>query len=330
MKNILGPAAEKLRQAEEEGNPPVFDPSKFESELAREKLDARYALCEKYLGTHYPRVLKELLYEQMQSKAMIRGEATPVETKLVADLQGVLTPSIREALGDVVSVDYADGRILKIYFRPAGKDAYAVSASLLSTFRTSRDKYFLIVMECVRHHAATVAYDNEYKDKGYQGIATYLLPSMNARVKEAGLIHQRLASLNPADLDAVLDLFLILQQGDLPTSEEMDVPDDPKAWKLGDSPSFPTYVFRKTEVKVQVRDRWLDGRASALRRDDRNAVAATEREAAAAMAPVEEILADYQFYHLAQEQMDQLQDFLIEAKERNAIESKILKGMGVK
>jgi len=325
IKSTLGPTAEKLRREEEEGNPAVFDPSKFDFELDKDRLDSRYAFCEKHLGKEYPRVVKELLYEHIQSAKVPGGFGG--EIQLIAQVKGIVPESVLAKLGEIESIDFIDGKILKIYFQPAGEKPFPVSASLLSTVRTLRDKYFIIVLECIRHHVATVAADEKAKDKDYHGIAQYLLPALNERVKEAGKIHERLGTLTRAEFDGLLDFFLTLQLGDVPSAEEMETPDDPSAWKIGASPSFPAYVFKQTALTVEVRNRWLSGRASALLRGDKNAVSATEKEAAAVMAPVEEMLADYQFYRLAQDQLDQLQDFLVEAKEREVVDQKILKGM---
>ncbi len=330
LKILLGRTAEELREQEEEGAPAPFDPSKFDFEIDQDRMQRRYAFCEKKLGKDYAQVVQELLYDKLYStnQAGPSGPAFDLERKLVAELRPLIPAAITKKLGLLSSVDFVDGRIIKVYFT-AGNFEYPLSYSILSTFRTQRDKYFLITLECLRHHLDTKATEKKPADAGYQSVAQYLLPVVTERLKVAGTIHSLLKTLSREEEHALLDLFLALQDGELPASEEMQIPDDPKKWNVGDAPpSFPAFAYQRSDNAIRNRNSFLDSRKFSLAKRDSVSALLNERKAAQAMAPVEELLADYQFYKLYFDQTEQLMDFLIEEKHREAIEKKILKDMG--
>lgn len=332
IKTLLGQTAERLRQREEEGAPPPFDPSKFMSEIEQERVDRRMKFCEENLGKEYIHIVGELSAEltKSASAAEIAAKPTALHTELTTAVGGLIPSTISDKLGKVTDVDYVDGKVIKIYFTNSNSEVTPVSFSTLATVRTLRDKYFLIVFECIRQHVEAKSKEEKPRDEGYQSLTRAILPALNQRFTTAVEISQRLAKLSKQEMNLLIDVFLSLAGTDVPTEEEMTVPEDPKTWKVGSQPpSLPAYIYQLSQPSIVARDKALDQRKAALARKDKKAADAAAVAAEKAIAPVASELADYQYYHLMDDQLGQLADWLFEEKAREKQEQKLIDDMGV-
>lgn len=332
IKTLLGQTAERLRQREEEGAPPPFDPSKFMSEIEQERVDRRMKFCEENLSKHYVQIVGELSVDLMKSSqtAEVAAKPTALHTDLTTAVGGLIPVSISDKLGKVTDVDYVDGKVIKIYFTNGKSEVTPVSFSTLATVRTLRDKYFLIVFECIRQHVEAKSKEEKPQDEGYQGLTRALLPALSQRFTTAVEISQRLGQLSKQEMNILIDVFLSLAGSDIPTEEEMTAPRDPKNWKVGSQPpSVPAYIYQLSQPSIAARDKALDQRKAALARKDKKAAEAAALAAEKAIAPVATELADYQYYRLMNDQLGQLTDWLFEEKAREEQELKLIEDMGV-
>jgi hypothetical protein len=332
IKTLLGQTAEKLRQREEEGAPPPFDPSKFMYEIEQERVDRRMKFCEENLGKEYVHIVGELSIDLMKTApvAEVVAKPTALHTELTTGVAGLIPTAISDKLGRVTDVDYVDGKVIKIYFTNSKSEVTPVSFSTLATVRTLRDKYFLIVFECIRQHVEAKSKEEKPQDEGYQGLTKAILPAISARFTTAVEISQRLGTLSKQEMNTLIDVFLSLAGTDVPTEEEMTAPDDPKAWKVGSQPpSLPAYIYQLSQPAIVARDKALDLRKAALGRKDKKAADAAALAAERTIAPVATELADYQYYHLMDDQLGQLADWLFEEKAREKQEQKRIDDMGV-
>lgn len=326
VKKWLGPVAEKMREQESQGAPPPFDPSKFDTELDQEKSDRRFAFCDQHMGALYRPVVNELVFD-LKKEAAAAVPATPavtaLEAKLMAAIQKAIPADIAKKLGQVTGVDFIDGRVVRFQMTDSAGAMVPLNLSMLATMRTVRDRYFLITLECVRRHVQKTAAEEKPQDAGYQELAKFLSGPLNSRVQSAGRIHEKLSLLSRAELNRLIDIFLVLAQGDVPSETEMSVPDEPKKWKPGmQPPSFPAYVYQLTDPAVIARDKALDARKVALDKRDARGADAAWKKAVDAISPVQDELADYQYFHLMNEQLYQLQDWVFEETERERQEQK--------
>lgn len=333
IKRLVQDSAERLRGSELEGSVAVFDPSDFDSEIDQKRAARRLAFCDKDLAGQYETLVREMAHEFLTKSASSTVAMAPavvqLESKLVQKFQSIVSQGIQAKLGKVSRVEFSDGRVMKLVFRQADGRELPASFSMLSTYRTVRDRYFLLTLECVRRHIETNSAPDSKTDADYRSLTQFLLPKFTEYLQSAGKIHNLLATLSRSELGELLDLFLVLSDGDLPTSIEFSVPDDVKTWKAGTNPpSFPAWVFRATAEDMAAEESALKQQKALLKKRDTKAAQLAAAQATAARARLDVPLSDYQYYHLMHKQMDQLQEWLEEEAQREAREQKRMDDMG--
>jgi len=157
----------------------------------------------------------------------------------------VETSNLLAVLGKLEQVTFVDGQVAKLIFikrDPAGKELMSVplSFSMLSTFRTGQDKYYLLMQECFIHHFEKRAQDKNIPEEEKKLISV-VLPTAKETLEAARAIHATLTKLNKGQLNFLIDLFLQLRRTDVPVEDEM-ISDNPQGWDPAKVPSVLIYI----------------------------------------------------------------------------------------
>lgn len=312
FKRLLMDGAEALRNQETREKPPTFDPSNFIAEVDEQIASLRKQFCEEKIASQFPKLVDEYAaylgrkadYERTARPA---ASATPRAAALERERRAMVAayigvnqpleanvPSIEKKIGNLETVQFVDGQVVRLLFVKRDKDrkildVLPVGLSMLTTFRTDKDKYYLVVLDCFDTYVADRIAD---KRKGPEPKATLELVKTDTDDTLAGgkRAHQLLASLSVKQMDFLIDLLLQTNAADVPTDEEM-IPESPATWDPKLQPSVVAAI-------------------SAFA--DKNAGDKSKADA------VRERLGDYKFYRLMHQQLYELENYLVEEKKLEA------------
>ncbi|MBY0370967.1 hypothetical protein K2X33_09790 [bacterium] len=339
LKRVLSQAAGKLEDNDTYGEPQKFDPSKFLSELEADKANRYLTFCEKHLEKDFERLRDELVVlvtEQSQPRTVGEGDRA-FEKELAAAVEKALPADLLQRLGHVHRVDFADGEMLRVHFtkNPAitldasnsdASESLPLSLSMLTTYRTGKDKYYILVLHCFDRYLQKVR-DSQTASEDQKKFSEFVQDAVAKRRTGAESINGLLRQLSNTDLNNLIDFFLQVNVKSIPTEDELTPPDEPNNWKPGTSDSLAGYFFFLTEPKLQERGKSLAARDAARAAGLTAQETAAKQQADTLFASVAEPLADYQHYELLDTQLAELQEYLVSERERLEAEKALLKDM---
>ncbi len=306
-KIFITDSAEKLREKEMRDKPPTFEPSSFLHEVDGQIDTLRKQYCEAQVVKEFPKMANEVGAFLAKGKVRVvtpanEDAAKKVEATRAALLQEYLQknqPAIQTLLGKAERVQFVDGHVAKIVFVKRGEgggvtEMLPASLSMLVTYRTAMDKYFLVLQDCF------LEYLNARLDKKREGtedkkLLASIRPDVSEHLDGSRGVNSILARLNRGQVDFLIDLFLQLRRSDIPTEDEM-IPDKAENWDPAKVPSVLIYVA-DYEAKNRGK-RELEG-------------------------SVETMMNEYKYYRLLHSQLYDLENYLNE-EHKTAAKTKLI------
>lgn len=294
-------AAESLYFMEQHGPLKPYNPADTTEDVITNEKERWKNYLNQKLTKRFPFVVTDfvtLVLENKNAKTQPTEKMLELQKRRISILLPYLKapyPRIQEVLGNLVGVDYIDGHAMKLRFEAKRKNdkgeevilPVQLSLSMLITFRTKRDNYYLATLE------ALLAYCQENPGNN----TNFVVPHLKDALEGATIAHAQLTRLLPWELDYLIDLFLQLAGSDIPLPVELASPENLKEWKPKEYPSIRAYIYSQSKLEN------------------------TEK-----IPPhLQEMYRDLDYYALMDQQLNQLEDFLRAYKDQSQENEKSLK-----
>lgn len=355
IKAAIERAVRALVTEERYNTPVVFDPGKFSYELDSYRQARRFAIFNTELieTGAYERLIKELYANEVAKEVADKSASawpTPLEKEIAKKLSELIheeSPSstglrlpenakdpveafdydLFDVLGDLYAVEIQAGRVRRLAFKDEDGQVTKISLSMLITFRTGEDLYFVLANQFLSSHAKNTLEDYykvnsagepimDKKDPSKRATVRFdsteerarfirhqaLVPILEADFAHAQDINLKLSRLSPSQIHYLLALLLTLQWNDLPAPGETVY--------LEDEWSFGRLVAEESE------------RLHALNRDLPNDRHLSFSDALG--LSIDQANSDWRTYHDLERQLYQLEEFLVEEQGTRQIQEKRL------
>lgn len=315
FKAQLDDTVRSLKEEENRKASATFDPSWFLSEADAAKQARRREFCEKRLGAKFPQLVEEYagyLAKRSQpgySYASDAAAARRMEERrraMTAHYLQSLQPkdqpggTIESKIGGLERLEFVDGQTTQMLFvkrNPAAGNAIAealpTSLSMLATYRSGEDPYFVAILSCFEQYVTDRAEDRRPGKEPKEKLLG-ILRDLREKLAGARQVTLALDRLSKPQVNFLIDMFLQMAGTEVPGEDEM-------ATDFGDGkavPSLPSYVFAFDEAN---------------------------RNNPAKAAELQGKLLDYRFYKLQHEQLFRLEDALESEAKMSATTDRVLK-----
>ena len=253
FKEIVNKAVDQLRDEDRYGTPDVFDPSKTINRIDREQLEKRRRIFSKAVGSFqaaHARIFKMIVIadrekQQRRIKAKAETVLTAGISEYIKENEPKAAKSIEEILGKLEWAEVYEGHVLRLVFGKPAK--IKMSLSMLVTFRTDEDAYFLESLSFFLDRYQRAYDDIRYKkDKNgkfeYDKKTDRKIPKdiedvnmskireiirgrryVSSRLDGAIKANKAMTALSPRQLHFLIDLLLQLRGNDVPVVEDVDL-----------------------------------------------------------------------------------------------------------
>ncbi len=301
--------------------PQLFEPSTtLTMEQVEEKIRAKStAFCRENILPQLDTLIKEyLLQSDDGSASQALKEVSPNKNKIILTFVNYLNEhasaggakkALALVLGGLQDVEIENATLSRLIFKTPTNTVLKLSLPMLISARTGEDYYFVQMLSCfqglVNEKKVALEKDikdgksNNFKDRDlYAKIAS----DFSQRTIGAEAVYSRLSILSKAQINALIDLFLVFNKGAYATAEEWDL--------------LKMQIIEKTQPlsqKVSLAEEQLRLNSADTKLQE------ALKSAQAEYSSVQYMLADYSFFNESLDAFYRLENTLQQEKDRAAL-----------
>jgi hypothetical protein len=301
--------------------PQLFEPSStLTMEQVEEKIRAKStAFCRENILPQLDTLIKEYLSQTDDGSAsQSLKEVSPNKNKIISTFVNYLNEhasvggakkAFAMVLGSLQDIEIENATLSRLIFKTPTNTVLKLSLPMLISARTGEDYYFVQMLSCFQGlvNEKKVALDKDIKDgksNNFKDRDLYskIVSDFSQRTTGAEAVYSRLSILSKAQINSLIDLFLVFNKGAYATAEEWDL--------------LKMQIIEKTQPlsqKVSMAEEQLRLNSNDSKLQEALKLAQAE------YSSVQYMLADYSFFNESLDAFYRLENTLQQEKDRAAL-----------